>query len=145
MSEKPDIALLAGELRVTLGNLIRRLREHAPGNDLTKSQTSVLLRLEREGPATATALARAEGMRPQSMAKIVHVLQAAGLVTAAADPSDGRKTLLSISDTALEDFRTGRRAREDWLSRAIDDHLTDEEIVTLARSVELIKRLVQRA
>src|SRR5277367_5231656 len=87
---------LAGDLRAVIGQLKRRLREQAGWGDLTWSQTSVLSRLDREGPATVTTLARVEGMRPQSMGAIVSALQAAGLVTGSPDPTDGRQTVLSL-------------------------------------------------
>ena len=66
-------AELAGEIRVTLSKLSRRLREQAHAADLTGAQKSALLRLERDGPATVTTLARAEGGRPQSMGATVAV------------------------------------------------------------------------
>lgn len=140
---QPDTAALAGELRVALAQLVRRLREQADGMDLTRSQSSVLLRLERDGAATATALARAEGVRPQSMAKIVQALEAAGLVGGAPDPRDGRKTLLSITEAAREEFRTGRLAKEDWLTRALDTTLSPAEIAQLASTPGLLRRLAQ--
>ncbi|SHL04402.1 MarR family winged helix-turn-helix transcriptional regulator [Actinacidiphila paucisporea] len=138
-----DTAKLAGELRVALAQLVRRLREQADGMDLTRSQSSVLLRLERDGAATATALARAEGVRPQSMAKIVRALEAAGLVGGAPDPKDRRKTLLSITEAAREEFRTGRLAKEDWLTRALDTTLSAAEIEQLASTADLLRRLAQ--
>ncbi|NUS11841.1 MAG: MarR family transcriptional regulator [Streptomyces sp.] len=136
-------ALVAGELRVALAALTRRLREQTDGTDLTRSQSSVLLRLEREGPATATALARAEGVRPQSMAKIVQALESAGLIGGAPDPKDGRKTVLSLTEAAREEFRTGRLAKEDWLTRALDTTLTGEEIEALGTVAPLLLRLAQ--
>ncbi|MBB5159694.1 MarR family winged helix-turn-helix transcriptional regulator [Saccharopolyspora phatthalungensis] len=143
-SESPvDTSLLAGEIRVVLGQLVRRLREQAEGSDLTKSQSSVLLRLERDGAATATALARAEGVRPQSMAKIIQVLQDAGLVTGSPDPNDGRKTLLSLTEAAREQFRTGRRAKEDWLARALEAGFSAAEIRQLSACTDLLRRLGQ--
>jgi DNA-binding MarR family transcriptional regulator len=138
-----ELSVLAGELRVALGQLMRRLREQVEGSDLTRSQTSVLGRLERDGSATATALARAEGIRPQSMAKIIDALVAAGLVSGSPDPTDGRKTMLSITDAAREEFRTGRRAREDWLTHAIEATLSADEIKQLSSNTELLKRLAQ--
>jgi DNA-binding MarR family transcriptional regulator len=141
MSQDP--AVLAGELRAVLGQLVRRLRAQVEGSDLTRSQSSVLTRLDRDGPATATALARAEGIRPQSMAKIVAALLEAGLVDGSPDPRDGRKTVLSISATAREHFRTGRLAKQDWLTRALTAELTPAEIAQLAGGVELIKRLTR--
>ena len=69
MSE--SAAEIAATLRPVLAALNRRLRAQGPIGDLTRSQTNVLGRLERGGPATANDLARAEGVRPQSMSTTV--------------------------------------------------------------------------
>ncbi len=134
---------LAVDLRVVIGQLRRRLREQASFGDLTWSQTSVLSRLDREGPATVTSLARAEGMRPQSMGATVSALQAAGLVSGLPDPKDGRQTILSLTPTCKEWIQAGRTAREDWLFGAIQSKLSPEEQEELARAVELLKRLAE--
>lgn len=132
---------IAGELRVQLGRLIRRLREQADMGDVTPSQRAALLRLQRDGPATATQLALAENMRPQSMGAIVSALEAAGLVSGAPDPADGRKTILSLTPACIEWVKAGRAAREDWLSRAMHKTLSSAEQQELARAVQLLKRL----
>ena len=49
---------LAQDLRALFGKFKRRLREQGNLGDLTPSQVSVLLRLEKEGPSTASSLAR---------------------------------------------------------------------------------------
>ena len=133
---------MAGELRVVLGKLRRRLREQAHPGDFTWSQKSVLLRLERDGPATVTTLARAEGVRPQSMGATISVLEAAELVSGAPDPTDGRQTILSLTAACLEMLKAGRAAREDWLFHAIQKNFAPEEHEELARAVELLKRLL---
>jgi DNA-binding MarR family transcriptional regulator len=133
---------LAQELRALFGKLKRRLRDQAHIGDLTPSQTSVLLRLEKDGPATASNLARAEGMRPQSMGPLVAALEAAGLVSGASDPSDGRQTILSLTDACRKWIEEGRAARQDWLTRTIQARLSPQEQEDLAASVELLKRLV---
>ena len=109
--------------------------------DLTRSQISVLLRLEREGPTTTSDLARAEGMRPQSMAAIVTALKAQDLIVGSAHPGDGRKVILSLSESAREQFLSGRRAREDWLFNAIRSELRPGEIADLNACVPLLARL----
>jgi DNA-binding MarR family transcriptional regulator len=134
---------LAGELRVLLGKLKRRLREHTHLGELTSSQISVLSRLDSEGPATVTALARAEGMRPQSMGANVSVIEAAGLVSGTPDPNDGRQTILSLTPACRKRITAGRAAREDWLFRAIQANLAPEEQEYLARALELLKRLAE--
>lgn len=133
---------LAGELRVLIGKLKRRLRQEVHLGDLTWSQVSVLGHLERNGPATVTELARAEGVRPQSMGATVSVLQAAGLVSGTPHPTDGRQTVLSLTTACRGWIKASRAASEDWLFHAIRTRLAAQEQAELAASVELLKRLV---
>jgi DNA-binding MarR family transcriptional regulator len=135
-------AALAQDLRALLGKLKRRLRAQGQGEDLTPSQVCVLLRLEKDGPATASSLARAEGMRPQSMGPVIAALEGAGLVSGAPDPNDGRQTLLSLTDACRKWAREKRVAKQDWLTRTLQARLSPQEQDELAASVELLKRLI---
>ncbi|MCB8881887.1 MarR family transcriptional regulator [Acidisoma cellulosilytica] len=136
-------ATLASDLRAIASKLKRRLREQAGTGDLTQSQIAVLLRLEKDGPATTSTLARAEGMRPQSMGAAIAPMEAAGLLDAKPDPHDGRQTILSLSDACRTMIREGRAARQDWLTRKIAAQLSPDEQTTLATAVHLLKRLVE--
>ena len=135
---------VAGELRVLIGKLGRRLREETNPGNLSWSQISVIGWLDRDGPATVTALARAEGVQPQSMGATVSALEAAGLVSRAADPNDGRQTVLSLTDSARAMIKANRAAREDWLFRAIQTRFATREQQQLAAGVALLKRLLDR-
>jgi len=148
MTGQPDdrqtarAAALAQELRALLGKLKRRLREQAHVGDLTPSQVSVLLRLEKEGPATASSLARAEGMRPQSIGPVIAALEVIGFVSGAPDPTDGRQTILSLTDACRKWAQEGRAARQDWLCRTIQARFSPQEQKGLTAAVDLLKRLV---
>lgn len=133
---------LASELRVVVGQLTKRLRQGGTTDDLTQSQKYVLVRLDRDGPASATALAQAEGMRPQSMGAIVSALETGGFISGAPDPTDGRRTILSITDWAKSEVAARRLAKTDYLADAIAANLTDDEQQQLAAAVSLMKRLV---
>jgi DNA-binding MarR family transcriptional regulator len=135
-------ATLAQDIRALAGKLKRRLREQGYVGDLTPSQTAVLLRLEKDGPATTSDLARAEAMRPQSMGTVITALESAGLVHGVPDPDDGRKTILSLTDACRQRIAEGRAARQDWLLRTIQSRLSPEEQEQLATMVALLKRLV---
>ena len=135
-------AALATELRALVGKLKRRLREQTDSGDLTPSQVSVLLRLERDGPATTSTLARLEGMRPQSMGTVIAPLQAGGLLSATPDPKDGRQTILSLTDACRRWVEDGRAARQDWLTRALHARLSPQEQERIGDAVALLKRLV---
>jgi DNA-binding MarR family transcriptional regulator len=135
-------ASLARDIRGLVGKLKRRLREQSDAADLTPSQTAVLLRLEKDGPATTSSLARAEGMRPQSMGTVIDALQSAGLVCGAPDPKDGRQTILSLTDECRRWIGEGRAARQDWLFRTIQTRLSEEEQDLLTAAVKLLQRIV---
>jgi DNA-binding MarR family transcriptional regulator len=135
---------LAGELRVLVGQLKRRLREEVRAGDLTASQLSVLGRLERDGPATVTRLAQAEGVRPQSMGATIASLEKIGFVRGSAHPTDGRQTLFSVTPVCHAWIKVSRAAREDWLAHAIQAHLAPAEQKQLASAVTLLKRLVDK-
>jgi DNA-binding MarR family transcriptional regulator len=140
-SESPRLTALADELRVVVSKLIRRWREQAHEGDFTNSQKSLILRLERDGPATVSMLARAEGVRPQSMRITVAALVAAGVVTGKPDPKDGRQTFLRLTPSFLKILKAGRASKEDWLFRALKTQLAPHEQEQLAAAVNLLSRL----
>ena len=134
---------LAAQIRTILSRLKRRLREQGGREDLTPSQISVLLRLEKDGAATVSGLARAEGVRPQSMSSIVTSLQEAGLVSGIPDANDGRKTLMSLSKKCEKLLKEGRAARQDWLTAIILQKLSAQEQQQLSTTLELLSRLTE--
>jgi DNA-binding MarR family transcriptional regulator len=140
-SNSGNASALAGELRILISQLRHRLREQTHLGDYTWSQTSVIIRLERDGPATVSALARAEGVRQQSMGTTISTLEAAGLVNGSPDPADGRQTILSLTDACREMIQANRAAKEDWLFRAIQTKLSPAEQKQLATALELLKRI----
>jgi DNA-binding MarR family transcriptional regulator len=141
MPTKVQPTLLASELRVVLGQLMRRLRaEHG----FSLSQGAVLGRLDREGPSSVSALAAAERVRPQSMAQTVSDLELDELVDRTPDPTDGRRALVGLTDAGRSTLAAERLKREGWLAEAIAEGLSTEEREVLARAVPLLRRLVDR-
>ena len=91
MASDREINVLAGELRTSMGLLLRRLRQVPAAGEPTLPETSALARLDRGGPTTASELARAEQISPQSMGATLGALEARGLVGRPSDPADGRR------------------------------------------------------
>lgn len=134
---------VAVEMRTVFRKLKLLLRGQSGHSDLTPSQVSVVLRLEMDGSTTVSSLARTEGMRPQSMSAVVTPLQESGLVRGAADPSDGRQTLMSLTPKCLKLLQEGRAARQDWLTTRISQKLSVQEQEKLQSALELLARLVE--
>jgi DNA-binding MarR family transcriptional regulator len=140
MPTKADPALVAHELRVVLGQLIRRLRiEHS----FSLSQGAVLGRLDREGPQSVSDLAVAERVRPQSMAQTVSDLEADGYVTRRPDPLDRRRALVELTEEGHARLLADRRHREGWLASAIAEEMSEREQAILADAVPLLRRLAE--
>jgi DNA-binding MarR family transcriptional regulator len=138
MPTTADTALLAHELRETLGRVVRRLRAE-PGPPL--GQHAVLGRLDRDGPASISDLAAESRMRPQSMAQTVKDLEEAGLVTRRPDPHDGRRAFVELTPAGLQTLLDVRATREDWLMRALESELSAGEREELREALALLARL----
>jgi DNA-binding MarR family transcriptional regulator len=138
MNVATDSALLASELRLIVGRLIRRMR--AEGR-FPLAQGAVLGRLDRCGAATVSALAAAERVRPQSMSQTVSELEADGLVSRRPDPTDRRQLLVELTDAGHATLADERRQREGWLARAIAEDLSSAERAALERAIEPLRRL----
>ena len=137
MPTQTDIAPLAADLRVAVGQLVRRLRTE---NLFPLTQTWVLGRLDREGPASVSDLAQALRVRPQSMAQTVGDLEAEAMVERNPDPDDRRRALVSLTAAGQARIEADRAAREGWLVKALEE-LPDGDRETIERSVEILARL----
>jgi DNA-binding MarR family transcriptional regulator len=145
VSDVPESAARAAtDVRVVLSRLRRRLREVAAFGDLTPSQTSVLSRLDKGGPASMSDLAAAEQVRPQSMAAILAALTEQGFLTRRPDPADGRRQLVSLSPEGRERIAVSRRSRDEWLTRVLTDECTETERRTIIEAMALLDRLAGR-
>jgi DNA-binding MarR family transcriptional regulator len=133
----------AAALRTIASRLQRRLRAEAGQAEYSSAQIALIRRLVESGPATTSELARAEGVRPQSMSATVASLQSAGIVARRPDPNDGRAAQVYVSDEGERALREGRAAKQEWLTRTLAERLTASERRTLADAVALLERMLQ--
>jgi DNA-binding MarR family transcriptional regulator len=140
VAEGVDTTRLASELRIELGQLMRRLRaEHR----FSLSQGEVLGRLDREGTRSIGDLALAVRVRPQSMTQTISDLEGDGLVARCADPADGRRILVALTEQGRETLEADRRTREGWLASAIAEDLSSAEQQVLLEAIALLRRLAE--
>src|ERR1700689_5523280 len=143
MTPGPDVHEVAGALRVSIGLLLRRLRQTRSDGELTLPESSALTRLDRGGPATASALARLEQISPQSMGATLGALEARGLIERRADPQDGRRAVMSVPGAGRQVLHSKRSPRAQKLAGALSAGFTPAELRELMAAVPLLERLAQ--
>jgi DNA-binding MarR family transcriptional regulator len=139
----PDAHDVAAALRVSIGLLLRRMRQVRVAGELTVPETSALARLDRGGSATSSALARLEQISPQSMGATLSALEARGLVARGPDASDGRRVVLAVTEAGRQLLRDKRDARTEQLARALSAGFTSDELNQLMTAAPLLERLAQ--
>ena len=131
---------LASSLRLAVMRLARRMRAERADTSLTLSQIAALATLERHGPLTPGELAAQEKVQPPSMTRLAASLEAAGLVTRTAHPSDGRQVLLAVSPEGTALLKEDRRRREAWLAQRLRALDPDDRAV-LHKAAAVLDRL----
>jgi len=131
------------EFTHAIGLLLRRRRAATGSDEITMTESVVLARLEKEGPATTADLARAESMKPQSMGATVASLESMGLVERQPHPTDGRQYLIQLTQDGRAMRKSIGDAKRAWLSGVIAG-LDKEEQAILFKAGEIIRRLVEQ-
>ena len=136
-----EIAVI--DLLQAIGLLVRRARAAAASHGLSLTESAVMARLARDGPATTADLARAEGMKPQSMGTTIAALEEMGMVERRPHPTDGRQVNIALTAKGAAVRKSAKDAKRTWLVQAITQ-LDERERETLFKAGEIIKRLVEK-
>jgi DNA-binding MarR family transcriptional regulator len=144
MPTEQELEEAAAALYLSVGLFKRRLRQLPAPGELSLPESSALRKLERGGPATVTALAKAEQISAQSMGATLSTLEGRGLVKRQSDPADGRRAVMSITESGLSALSDKRNARIAQLVRALATGFTPGEIDQLMAAAPLIERLAER-
>lgn len=135
-------AAVAQRLRILVGRLRRRMQDASSVGDLGAPQASALARLLLSEPSTASQLAGAERVRPQSMAKTLATLHERGLVRREADADDARRQLLFLTEEGRRLAQGARSNRHEWLTDAFAHRLDQDERRVIAEALTLLERVV---
>ncbi|MGA3187682.1 MAG: MarR family transcriptional regulator [Bryobacteraceae bacterium] len=141
MPRKP-LEFAVADFTQAIGLLVRRVRAAAASHELSLTEAAVMARLDKEGPATTANLARAEGMKPQSMGTTVAALEEMGMVERKPHPTDGRQVNIELTAKGAAVRKSTRDAKRTWLAQAIVQ-LDEQEQQTLFKAGEIIRRLAQ--
>jgi DNA-binding MarR family transcriptional regulator len=139
--EDEQVVEVAARLRVAIFRTARRLRQEA-GAELGPALTAALGTIERHGPLTPSELADLERVQRPTATRMIARLEAEGLIVRAADPADGRSSLVSASSRGLELMRRLRKRRTACLARRLRE-LSSGEVTALGRAAEILERLLE--
>jgi DNA-binding MarR family transcriptional regulator len=135
-----EIAVI--DLTQAIGLLVRRVRAAAASHELSLTESAVMARLAKDGPATTADLARAECMKPQSMGTTIAALEEMGIVERKPHPTDGRQVNIALTAKGTAVRKSAGDAKRTWLAQAIA-RLDEQERETVFAAGEIIKRLVE--
>jgi len=138
-----DTDTIAAALFGSVSLLVRRIRQVPAEGGLAMPERQALSQLDRDGPATSSELARQAQITAQAMGATLSALQARGMVERRADPEDGRRVILTVTDAGRQALSDKRNARTELLSRALADAFAPAELEQLAAVAPLLERLAQ--
>jgi DNA-binding MarR family transcriptional regulator len=134
-----DIAV--ADFMQSIGLLVRRARAAAASHELSWTESAVMSRLDKGGPATTADLARAEAMKPQSMRATVAALEEMGFVERKPHPTDGRQVYIELTPEGAAVRKSTRDAKRTWLAQAVAK-LDEPQRETLFAAGEIIRSLI---
>lgn len=138
-----DATQCAARLRVAVSFLGRRLRPNAQRSGLSAAKLSVLGQLWRFGPSTPSELAAREGVKLQTLTRLLAELEAEEWLLREAHSSDGRQSVLSLTRAGLKRLADEVHEREAALASVIDAALSGHERTQLLDACTLLDRLCE--
>jgi DNA-binding MarR family transcriptional regulator len=131
----------AVRLRASVFHLSRRLRSTLLQETGSLAALSVLGHLHRGGPLSPTDLAARDGVKLQSLTRLLAGIEAEGWAARQPNPADRRQSVLSLTPQGLKRLQAGVQAGEASLASAIEKRLGAEDRALLLRACELMDAL----
>ena len=132
----------AAAVQAAVSLFMRRARE-GKTSELSLAERTALSRLDRHGPDTTANLARWAEITPQSMGVTMSALEAKGLIARSPDPTDGRRSILTITADGTTEAQASRGQLTDRLAATLAEHFTVEEMASIRLAAPLIQRLAE--
>ncbi len=143
IGDHSDLSAAASQLRIATFRLARRMRTQRAVDSMSDGQFAVLAALWKNGPHTLGELAERERVSAPSMNRTVNCLQDSGWITRSADENDGRKVVISLTDSGRSVVDETARRRDAWVETALAE-LTDDERATIVRAAEIMAGMATR-
>jgi DNA-binding MarR family transcriptional regulator len=133
---------VANALNSTAIHALRAARTADAETGLTAERLSLLSVLVFGGPATMSALARAEQVSRPAITRTVGALEEAGLVRRQEVAEDRRQSRVSATAAGRRLMEAGRRARIERLAGVLRD-VPPDELAKLDRGLAVVRRALR--
>jgi DNA-binding MarR family transcriptional regulator len=131
---------LAEDLRRVVGDFVRMVRAQADTPSDAQSETLGLL--GRHGPLSIAKLGQHRRVKHQSMRLVIGHLETSGLICRKADPADGRKQLIDLTEQGRTALESARKSRADWIADALQQHFSEEDRRALRETLRALERMI---
>jgi DNA-binding MarR family transcriptional regulator len=110
---------------------------------MSSSRLLLLARLQREGSATASALAAHLRLQPQSMTRLIASMERHGYIARHPDAYDARQMLIEITEEGKLALRRDLGGRRRRLTDAMERTVSESERGVLVFAAELMERIAE--
>jgi DNA-binding MarR family transcriptional regulator len=139
-----DMHALADALHRAAIGLLRAIKTTDQETGLSPPRLSALSVLVFAGPQSLASLAKAEGVKPPTMSKLVAELEHTGLVQKSPDPRDARGLIIVATAQGKKIMLQGRDRRLALLKERLAN-LSRAEIAHLRSAAPALMKLASRA
>jgi DNA-binding MarR family transcriptional regulator len=134
---------IAASLRITLNRIVKVMRRETRNDgQLSLTERSTLGLLYPDVQLAPTDIARTEKVTTQSMSQVVNHLVELNFIARTPSAEDGRKTLLSLTDTGRARVEQARQEKQEWLAKALHEKVTETEKDLLVEALLILTKLV---
>ncbi len=127
-------------LRRASTRLALRLRAERTG--LGSTGVAVLGQLHRRGALTASEIAAAERVQPQSLTRVLASLEEQQLISRQQDTHDRRRHTIELTDRGRQLLKEHMKSSDDWLAEAIGERLNPTERAVLQLAAGILDQLL---
>lgn len=138
-----DVQACASDLRRAVTALSRPLRPKLQAEGIGAAKLSVIGQLRLVGPMTPTELASREGVKLQSLTRLLAELEAESWVQREPHATDGRQSVLTLTPLGLVLLGSAAQRVEASLAQVIASALTSAECAQLQSACVLLERIAQ--
>lgn len=141
MTSASDTLRCASQLRRTVAHLYQSLRPGLRQAGISMAKLSVVGQVFRAGALTPTELAAREGVKIQTLTRVLAELEAEGWLRREPHAADGRQSLLSLTPFGKGQLAKVGRASDAALTEAMQATLQPEDLALLQQACVVMERL----